>query len=81
MYYKSNKVILVFKGAYDRKITILVGFPYKNLGVTLAFADYERREQRRTNRLLYFKIFLNIEKKNYLLLSLNINLILLLYIY
>jgi hypothetical protein len=40
MYYKSNKVILVFKGAYDRKITILVGFLYKNLGVTLTFPLY-----------------------------------------
>ncbi len=49
---KDNGVILVFKGFRDRKVAVLVGFPYKNLNRTLAFPDCKRSEQRRTNRLL-----------------------------
>jgi len=37
MYRKDKKVILVFKGICDRKVVVLVGFLYKNLGVTLAW--------------------------------------------
>jgi hypothetical protein len=49
---KGGEVILVFKGVCDRKVAVLVGFPYKNLGTTLAFPDRKRSEQRRKNRLL-----------------------------
>jgi hypothetical protein len=36
VYRKGGKVILVFKGICDRKVAVLVGFPYKNLKPTLA---------------------------------------------
>jgi hypothetical protein len=40
VYCQVSGAILVFNSVFDRKVVILVGFPYKNLNGTLAFAGH-----------------------------------------